>query len=179
MIRLKNCGRHRIRFSIQRPRSSSTGQNRIEIQQQSRYQYAALELRQAIEAITYDRARSLGDEFPLAEYGTWQPYKVLEVLESFDPQSVKTTKIQIDIEDKLTGEIEQFVGTDYISSLTDLKKSYHKLGSYLHMPTFKNMIDGKFQDPTELKKDCEVLILKLEKVLNSQIFNFNSKTLRQ
>jgi hypothetical protein len=35
--------------------------------------YAALELRMAMESLTYDRAKAYKDEFPPDEYETWQP----------------------------------------------------------------------------------------------------------
>lgn len=40
-----------------------------------RLRYAALELRDAMEALTYDRALAFKDEIPPEEYKTWQPRK--------------------------------------------------------------------------------------------------------
>ena len=37
--------------------------------------YAVLELRFAMEAITYDRAQAFKDDLPFEEYSTWQPRK--------------------------------------------------------------------------------------------------------
>ena len=47
--------------------------------------YATLELRMAIESITYDRALAYKKEFPPREYETWQPKKVMAELLDIDP----------------------------------------------------------------------------------------------
>ena len=54
-----------------------------------RLKYAALELRMSMEALTYDRALAYKDEFPPAEYETWQPRKVMRVLLDIDPSADK------------------------------------------------------------------------------------------
>lgn len=46
--------------------------------------YAALELRFAMEALTYDRAQAYAKEIPPEEMATWQPDKVMKVLLEID-----------------------------------------------------------------------------------------------
>ena len=48
-------------------------------------EYAALELRKAMEALTYSRALAIQDEIPPEEYKRWAPRKVLEMLQRIDP----------------------------------------------------------------------------------------------
>ena len=50
-----------------------------------RLRYAALELRDAMEALTYDRALTVTDYIPPEEYKTWQPRKLMAVLLDIDP----------------------------------------------------------------------------------------------
>ncbi|MCK1288940.1 hypothetical protein IVB41_34080 [Bradyrhizobium sp. 44] len=52
-----------------------------------RLPYAMLELRFAMEAITYDRAQAFKEDLPYEEYRTWQPRKVVAVLAGIDPAS--------------------------------------------------------------------------------------------
>lgn len=47
--------------------------NELNSSDNERLKYAVLELRMAMEALTYDRALAYKDEFPPNEYETWQP----------------------------------------------------------------------------------------------------------
>ena len=62
--------------------------------------YAALELRMAMEAITYDRAAAFKDEFPVEEYDTWQPKKVMNVLLEIDPTADKDSSLAVGLEER-------------------------------------------------------------------------------
>jgi hypothetical protein len=62
--------------------------------------YAALELRMAMEAITYDRAQAFKDEFPESEYDTWQPKKVMSVLLEIEPTTDRDSSLAYGIEDE-------------------------------------------------------------------------------
>jgi hypothetical protein len=64
-----------------------------------RLKYAALELRMAMESLTYDRALAYKDEFPPAEYQAWQPRKVMALLLEIDavvlaPGALKAQRLQ-------------------------------------------------------------------------------------
>ena len=63
--------RHLARESVGRARAELASGDR------ARLKFAALELRMAIESVTYERAHSYRDEIPQAEYRTWQPKKVM------------------------------------------------------------------------------------------------------
>jgi hypothetical protein len=56
-----------------------------------RLRYAALELRFAMEAVTYDRALAFRDEISPEEYKTWQPRKLMQILHDIDPTVGKST----------------------------------------------------------------------------------------
>jgi hypothetical protein len=47
--------------------------------------YAALQLRMAVEALTYERAHAYRGLLPPAQCGAWQPRKVMQALLEMDP----------------------------------------------------------------------------------------------
>lgn len=59
--------RHLAREALARARAE------LASEASSRLKFAALELRMAIESVTYERALSYKDEIPPSEYRTWQP----------------------------------------------------------------------------------------------------------
>lgn len=63
------------------------------------------------------------------------------------------------------------LGTDVVLTLKTLKDYYDRLGSFLHMPTYKQMVSGKALDYDKLRKSCEDLVVILENVLSASIFN--------
>ena len=62
----------------------ASAQSELASNEDQRLKYAALELRMAIESVTYDRALAYKSEFPPHEYETWQPKKVMSVLLQID-----------------------------------------------------------------------------------------------
>jgi CHAD domain-containing protein len=71
--------RDRARMSLKRAKSE------LESHDPHRLRYAVLELRDAMEALTYDRLRAYRAEIPPEEYATWQPRKVVAML---SPRSI-------------------------------------------------------------------------------------------
>lgn len=139
-----------------------------------RVKYAALELREALEAITYDRARAMQDEIPPEEYRTWQPRKLMQLLVEIDPSADKTSTLAVGREDRLgvpaPPERMQTLGTDVALSLGDLKKHYDALGSALHMPSLAQIERGAERNFAGLRKRCEAVVEIVESTLvdNSQ-----------
>jgi hypothetical protein len=89
-----------------------------------RLRYAALELRDAAEALTYDRALAFTDDIPPEEYKTWQPRKLMAVLVEIDP-SINITKT-ISAHEQRGGRPAsrddiKTLGTDHVFTLADLK----------------------------------------------------------
>src|SRR5512133_2970098 len=60
-----------------------------------RLPYAALELRFAMESITYERAQACKSDLPYREYSTWQPRKVVAVMADIDPSIMRSSTIRI------------------------------------------------------------------------------------
>lgn len=140
-----------------------------------RQRYAALELRDAMEALTYDRALAFKDDIPPEEYKTWQPRKLMAVLLEIDPSIGVTSTIAFGLEEEYgkpaPRENMKLLGTDVVFTLADLKAHYDAIGSYLHMPSLEQIQSGKVPDPAKLRERCKVVIGLVEKVLSSQVWN--------
>lgn len=145
----------------------------LETGSDSALKYAALELRMAMEAITYDRALAFKEEFPTEEYDTWQPKKVMAVLLEIDPMTDKDSTIAFGLEEEYGVPAKQMtsLGTETVLNMGVLKKHYDALGSFLHIQTIKSTKAGKTVDHKKLRKRCEEIWAYLDKVLSSPIFN--------
>lgn len=137
-----------------------------------RLRYAALDLRFAIEALTYDRATAYKKELPPKEYETWQPKKLMAVLLEIDPTADKDSTIRVGVEETY-GEpapVMETLGTDTIFNLSLLKKHYDALGNYLHMPSLKQA-EGAPPSIAKLRQRCEEISAYIDKVLASRVWN--------
>jgi len=136
--------------------------------------YAALELRMAMEAITYDRALSYKDEFPPDEYKTWQPKKVMLILLEIEPTADLDCSLAIGKEhggDKAPEMTN--LGTEKVLNMKVLKNHYDAIGNYLHMPSIKQINSGYIPDLKKLRLRCEEVSTFISQVINSPIFNIN------
>ncbi len=137
-----------------------------------RLRYAALELRMSMEALTYDRAQAFIDEIPPAEYGTWQPKKVMKLLIEIEPHADDSSTIRFGRQETQGQPAKEMrtLGSEKVFSLAALKKHYDALGSFLHMPTIKQLNAGD-ADLEKLKSRCEQIVAALDLALASRIFN--------
>ncbi|MDH5231602.1 MAG: hypothetical protein OEY38_16190 [Gammaproteobacteria bacterium] len=135
--------------------------------------YAALELRMAMEALTYDRAVAYKDEFPPNEYETWQPKKVMMVLLEIDPMADKDSSIAIGLEEEYGVPAPNMtsLGTEKVLGLKTLKKHYDALGSYLHIQSLKSTRSGKAIDYKKFRERCEEIAKFVSEALSSTVFN--------
>lgn len=138
-----------------------------------RLKYAALELREAMEALTYDRALAYGDEFPPEEYETWQPKKVMGVLLDIDPNADKDSTLAFG-EEPGPGEeppVMHVLGTEKVLNMKTLKKHYDALGSYLHVQSLKQRRSGVELDYSAMRGRCGDIAAFIDDVLKSPVFN--------
>lgn len=138
-----------------------------------RLKYASLELRMAMEALTYDRALAYKDEFPPTEYETWQPRKVMSVLLEIDPTADMDSAIAGGIEEEcgVTAPVMTPLGTEKVLNMAILRKHYDALGSFLHVPSLKQSRTGKVQNFQRMKARCEEIATSVRAVLSSPVFN--------
>jgi hypothetical protein len=138
-----------------------------------RLKYAALELRTGLEAITYDRMRMYKDDIPPEEYATWQPKKVMQLLLDIDPYADQGCVVHIGIEKEYgkPSDDMKYMGTEQVLSMSTLKKHYDALGSYLHMPTSKQIKENAIPSLDKLRIRCGEIAIELDKALSSGMFN--------
>lgn len=151
-------------------------QKEVESEDPNRLRYAALELRGAMEAITYSRLESYKNELPRDMYITWQPRKLLEHLAEIDPEGTflsSTFSYSINDESGKSAEVMSHLGTEWRLTIKDLKTHYDALGSFLHIPTIDQLQKNKILDPSSLQRRCSECIEILCKVLKSTIWNRN------
>jgi len=163
-------------MSIHRSRARSalkSAQSELASDEDQRLKYAALELRMAIESVTYDRALAYKSEFPPHEYETWQPKKVMSVLLEIDPTADSDSTLSFGIEPSLGQNPETMnpLGTEIVFNLQIIKKHYDALGSYLHAPSLKQTLSGPGPNYSKMRKRCEEIASTLERVLASPVFN--------
>lgn len=134
--------------------------------------YAALDLRHAIEALTYDRASVYKKEMPPEGYETWQPKKLMAILLEIDPTADKDSTISIGIEETygIPAPLMQTLGTDTVFNMGLLKKHYDALGNYLHVPTLKQLYTAP-PSMEKLRQRCVEISAYIEKVLASRVWN--------
>jgi len=138
-----------------------------------RLKYAALELRMAMEALTYDRALAYKEEFPPSEYETWQPRKVMSILLEVDPMVDKDSAVAAGIEEQygVPASKMESLGSEKVLGMETLRKHYDALGSFLHVPLMKHIREGKPLDFNKIRTRCEDIEVFIDQVLSSPIFN--------
>jgi hypothetical protein len=140
----------------------------------SHLRYAALEIRMAMEALTYERAQSYEDQLPKNVYGTWQPRKLMQLLLDINPDADQGGTIRIDPQSAPDAPATEFIemGTETALTMADLKRHYDAIGSYLHMPTVTQLVSANRDDEARLRKRLKELVAIVEKVLASTLWNF-------
>ena len=127
--------------------------------------YVCLELRFCLEALTYDKLKLYKSRLPPSLLSTWQPPQALKVLERLEPGSTEDFTLYFGREDtpgQPASEVT-YIGTHKFIDLRWLRKTYNKLGNYLHVPT----PSAKRQQP--LRSDLEKMLQTLEPIVQSSL----------
>ena len=163
----------KINFRQNARESLLRAKNELDSQDAVRAYYAALELRMAIEAITYDRAQAYAAEIPPSEYETWQPRKLMQLLLDIDVDTDKNAGIGVGFQEKhgVPADEVTFLGTENVFNFKSIKDHYDALGSYLHIPTLKQIVNNGNHDLDKLRNRCGKIVSALEAALSSPIFN--------
>jgi len=106
--------------------------------------YACLELRKCIEAYCYNLLSTYLSEVPLRAVETWQPDKVLKELLAIDSGFESTSSYRMKFDDDGTGKPSEWksIGEDRRLPISYVRKTYNTLGSFLHVPTIKQIKAG-------------------------------------
>ena len=139
----------------------------------NRLKYAMLELRLAMESLIYDRAAAYKQELPESEYATWQPRKLMSVLLEIDPHADKDSSIAAGLEKEYGVQAEnmKYIGSEKVLKMGEIRKNYDMLRYHLHVPSLKQMTDGKTTDYEHIRQRCEELVSTIDKALSSTVFN--------
>lgn len=131
--------------------------------------YAALELRQCLEAITYEKLKGAASGIPESIIEKWQPPQAVKTLLEFEPSADQKFVLFAGIEKECgkPSKDMKYVGTHKTFKLKWLRKNYNKLGHLLHYPANNQKRIQK--SPEELKNYLSSVISEIEGVLQSNI----------
>lgn len=162
----------KVDYRAQARQALGRAQSQLKLDTSEGVRYAALELRLAMEALTYDRAQAYEKELPPGESGTWQPRKLMQVLIDIDPHADKSSQLSVgeELVPGVPAEKMEWLGAEQVLSLSDLKKHYDAVGSLLHQPTMAQLQAGKHFNPVKARERCERLASTIEKVLASPVW---------
>ncbi|MGO8595595.1 hypothetical protein ACDA55_07705 [Rhizobium ruizarguesonis] len=138
----------------------------------ARLKYAALELRFAMEALTYERAATFVEDLPPSDYEVWEPRKLMKQVLEIDSTTDKDSVISFGIEENYgePARVMQTLGGEKVLSFAMIRKHYDALGNHLHVPTLKQQAKGGVKH-AEFRNRCETIVAFLQEVLASQIWN--------
>lgn len=144
----------------------------LETMDDQRLKYAALELRFALEALTYERATSFEEDLPPSDFEIWQPTRLMQQVLEIDENADKDSSISIVVETEygVQSTEMQHLGDEKVLSFKTIKKHYDALGSYLHTPTLKQQRKGGI-DHQKLRERCGKITEYLDPILKSPVFN--------
>lgn len=139
-----------------------------------RLRYAALELRMAIEGVTYDRAYAYEGDFPASSWGQWQPKKFMDALLQLNPNAASSISLKAVIE-LADGSPDMSSAPSYafesVLSMAEIKKNYNALGSFLHLQTRDKYENGDVASNQQIRARCEEIVEILDRVFASSMWN--------
>jgi ribosomal protein S27E len=140
--------------------------------------YACLELRFALEALTYDILQSYGDDRGTGvdnAMAEWHPSAIFEHLLKHDPNADRSIRMVMTMRPQYRdGSVGETTRYEVIEERLDVKwaaKAYRALSSFLHQPTIAHAKKAKTTDRQTLHRKAEEVIARLEQVLASPVSN--------
>lgn len=132
--------------------------------------YACLELRLAIEALTYDVLQAYGDEIDPtidALEGAWHPKTILDALAAYDPIGDATLVARMRIRTP-GGEWQDLneIREQRFSAAWASKANF-ALGNFLHQATLAKARAGKGFDEAALRRKAEQVVGEIEAILDT------------
>lgn len=136
---------------------------------------ACLELRMAIEALSYELLQTYNAEVADSAMEKWQPRKVIDELLYVDPNADQTSHISFGKEEEYGKPSKEmkYLGTDHRFSAKWANKAHNSLGSYLHEPTIAQHKAGKSNQDNKIEVKIKEILAELEPILNSPLGNVN------
>ncbi|MGY8678573.1 hypothetical protein Q2941_12295 [Bradyrhizobium sp. UFLA05-153] len=140
-----------------------------------RLTYVCLELRKCIEALSYEILTGYLAEASLKVIETWQPDKVMKELVRIDPWADQSSFLRWRREGS-GGEPDgerRNLGEDRRPKAAWVTKSYHQLGSFLHVPTVRQQRNGLVFDAAACRERSTLIHDELKRILEPSIWNAN------
>jgi hypothetical protein len=132
--------------------------------------YVCLEIRLCLEFITYDKLLTYSERLPKA-FRRWQPAQFMKALRQIEPNADKSFTLTYSPESepgRPTGE-RKLLGQHIALNLAWLRRTYNKLGHYLHAPFPEEHGYIEQLDTSTLRSDLEQILRELEPVMSSNL----------
>jgi DNA-directed RNA polymerase subunit RPC12/RpoP len=140
--------------------------------------YACLELRFAIEYITYSLASTYKDELSTESYKNWKANQLIQAMLAIDPGADKSHQIAIGPQSHpdVAASTLRNLGEDKRFSLKWANKNYNALGNFLHAPSIEHIENNIVVSKEKIKDKVQEVLLILEEALLSPVWNVNFGT---
>lgn len=137
--------------------------------------YACLELRFAIEYVTYDQLRAYLDEVPNDALKKWTPRQVIGEMLEVDPRADKSVTIAFGIQDEQGTPAKEMktLGEDRRFSMRWANANHNALGSFLHVPTLHQIENGEFPSASKIAERAGKIASELAHISASPLFRTN------
>ncbi len=124
-----------------------------------------------MEGLTYERAQAYADDLPPGTWQHWQPKKIMSALLQIDPNADQGGTLSVGLKDEpgVQAKTMTVIGTEHVLSMKQLKAHYDRLGAFLHLPTPRQVQDGKEHDWTKVRSRCEQVLEEVERALRSPL----------
>ena len=139
--------------------------------------HACLELRFAIEYITYSQLEAYRKELPDEALKKWTPKQLIAEMQEVDRYADKSSHIRVGKEHAYAvpppREEMQSVGEDRRFSLKWANKNHNALGNFLHVPTVHQIESGAVPTLEKIIGKANDVADACENILSSPLFNTN------
>ena len=149
----------------------------LQKQDSDSFRYAALELRRCIEAIVYEKLERYGALLPEDSVYQWQPPQAFDALIAVEPWAEETVSYAI-ANEKEFGKMAEgpyhLMGVDERPKGKWIKKTWNKLGSYLHAEW---PFSHTHKPETSARQFLEKTLLSLEPLVRSSFSAMMAQTI--
>ena len=139
--------------------------------------HACLELRFAIEYITYDQLQVYMKEVSDDALKKWTPKQVISELLEVDPYADQSCTIAFGLEHTYgispPPEEMHLLGQDRRFSMKWANKNHNTLGNFLHAPTMHQIESGGAPTLADIIEKATDVANECEQILNSPVFHVN------
>lgn len=166
-----------LNLSTARHKAFDSAKNILESNDDEQLSLAALELRRCLEAIVYEKLWVRKKWIPQDIARKWQPPQAFEALLALEPDAEYSATLAIAPETTpgVMAPAASFrvVGVDERPRLSWLKKTYNKLGSFLHVPS--PFTQPKARRSKQQREDLTSILGELERFIRNDIsFSFEN-----